>query len=236
MVIENKNTRLLVIPARGNSKRIKNKNIKFFFNKPIIYYILETAIKSKLFSKIHVSTESTKIVKVVEKKIPVDFYRPKILSTSKVPLVKVLRFVLKKYEELGSKFDEIWCILPCSPLIDVRDLKNISKKLFKIKKPLITVCRFPCPIEWAMKVKKSKLVPLSKKKLLMNSQCFSHKYYDTGQISASLVKDFKKIKKNEIMSSFHAYFMPPEKSVDIDYKEDWNFAKILYKGLKYIDK
>ena len=48
MVIENKNTRLLVIPAKGNSKRIKNKNIKFFFNKPIIYYILETAIKSKL--------------------------------------------------------------------------------------------------------------------------------------------------------------------------------------------
>ena len=58
MVIENKNTRLLVIPAKGNSKRIKNKNIKFFFNKPIIYYILETAIKSKLFSKIHVSQKS----------------------------------------------------------------------------------------------------------------------------------------------------------------------------------
>ena len=59
--------RLLIIPARLGSKRIKEKNIKKFFGKPIIYYSIELALKSGLFSKIHVSTESKKIKNIVEK-------------------------------------------------------------------------------------------------------------------------------------------------------------------------
>ena len=58
--------RLLIIPARSGSKRIKNKNIKNFVGKPIIYYPINTAIKSKLFTKIHVSTDSKKISKLAE--------------------------------------------------------------------------------------------------------------------------------------------------------------------------
>ena len=58
--------RLAIIPARSGSQRIKNKNIKIFHNKPIISYSIKTALKSKLFKKIHVSTESKKIKKVVK--------------------------------------------------------------------------------------------------------------------------------------------------------------------------
>ena len=43
--------RLAIIPARSGSKRIKNKNIKIFHNKPIISYSIKTALKSKLFKK-----------------------------------------------------------------------------------------------------------------------------------------------------------------------------------------
>jgi N-acylneuraminate cytidylyltransferase len=226
--------RLLVIPARGNSKRIKNKNIKHFFNKPIIYYILDNAKKSNLFSKIHVSTDSKKIARVVKKKISVDFYRPKFLSTDKVPIIKVLQYVLNKYEDYDLKFDEIWCALPCSPLINVDDLVNISNELIKKKKPLITVSKFPCPIEWALKIKKSKLVPVNKKKLLLNSKYFCNKYFDTGQISAFQITEFKKIKNNHSITSCYPYILPPEKSVDVDDITDWKLSKILYKGLKAI--
>ena len=53
--------RLAIIPARGGSKRIPNKNIKNFMGKPMILHILETCRKSNLFDKIHVSTDSPKI-------------------------------------------------------------------------------------------------------------------------------------------------------------------------------
>ena len=64
--------RLAIIPARGGSKRIKNKNIKLFCGRPIICYTLENVIKSKLFDKIHVSTDSSEIRKVCEDKIKFD--------------------------------------------------------------------------------------------------------------------------------------------------------------------
>ena len=73
--------RLLIIPARGGSKRIKNKNIKIFNGKPIIYYPLKAAKNSMLFEKIHVSTESKKIISVIKKiGFEPDFLRKKKIS------------------------------------------------------------------------------------------------------------------------------------------------------------
>ena len=60
--------RLAIIPARGGSKRIKNKNLVNFNGKPIISYTIENAKKSKLFDKIHVSTDSEKILNYLKKK------------------------------------------------------------------------------------------------------------------------------------------------------------------------
>ena len=56
---------ICIIPARGGSKRIKNKNIIKFNKKPIIYWSLKAALKSKCFDKIIVSTDSDKIIKIV---------------------------------------------------------------------------------------------------------------------------------------------------------------------------
>ena len=72
---------IAIIPAKSNSIRIKNKNFKYFLGKKIIFYAIENAIKSKLFDKIHISTDNKKISKLIEKKykIKTDFLRPKKL-------------------------------------------------------------------------------------------------------------------------------------------------------------
>ena len=59
--------RLAVIPARGGSKRIPKKNIKDFCGQPMISYILNCAINSNLFDKIHISTEDLEIASCAEK-------------------------------------------------------------------------------------------------------------------------------------------------------------------------
>ena len=58
---------ICIIAARNGSKRIKNKNIINFFGKPLISYSIQTALKSKLFEKVVVSTDSLKIAKIAEK-------------------------------------------------------------------------------------------------------------------------------------------------------------------------
>ena len=52
---------IAIIPARGGSKRIKNKNIKIFNHKPIIQHTIEILKKTNLFDLIVVSSDSRKL-------------------------------------------------------------------------------------------------------------------------------------------------------------------------------
>ena len=78
---EKKIKRLLIIPAKSNSSRIKNKNFKKFLGKPIIKYSYQVAKKSKIFDKIHISTESNKVKNFLKKNnIRIDFLKKKSSS------------------------------------------------------------------------------------------------------------------------------------------------------------
>ena len=59
--------KIAIIPARGGSTRIRNKNIKLFYKKPIIYYSIMAARKSGIFDKVFVSTDCLKTIKIVKK-------------------------------------------------------------------------------------------------------------------------------------------------------------------------
>ena len=52
---------LALIPARGGSKRIPRKNIKDFLGRPIIHYVIDSALESGLFDEVMVSTDDTEI-------------------------------------------------------------------------------------------------------------------------------------------------------------------------------
>ncbi|MFA6551834.1 MAG: hypothetical protein WCV41_04885, partial [Patescibacteria group bacterium] len=72
---------LAVIPARGGSKGIKNKNIKPFNGKPLVAYAIAAAKESKLINKIIVSTESETIARLAKKLgAEVPFLRPQKLA------------------------------------------------------------------------------------------------------------------------------------------------------------
>mgnify|MGYP001433259155 CR=1 FL=1 len=223
--------RLLVIPARSGSKRIKNKNIKFFFGKPIIYYPLELAVKSKLFDTIHVSTDSQKIANIVKKigKFS-DFLRPKKLSKDDTPLIPVLEYVVKKYELKGIKFDEIWSILPCSPLLKIKDIRECAKLMKKYNNPVIAVSPFMAPISWSFQIKKNFIFRANEEKIRDKRLSKISSYYDSGQIYCFPINILKK-NQFSFKKKIITHKLPFERSVDIDTIENWNFAKILHKGL-----
>ena len=78
---------IAIIPARSGSKRIKNKNIKYFFGKPIISHVIEKLKKSKLFSKIYISTDCN-ITENIAKKHKIDVLkRDKNLSDDMASLL-----------------------------------------------------------------------------------------------------------------------------------------------------
>ncbi len=220
--------RLIIIPARGGSKRIKNKNIKKFKGKPIIFYSINSAKQSKLFDVIHVSTESLKIKNILKNKVKIDFMRPKYLSSDKTPIYKVLINVVENFYKREINFKEIWCMMPCAPNIESIDLIKASnfynKK--KIKLPVYSVSKYKVPIEWSNKLdKKNILRPINKKAQMMRSQDLRKKYYDAGQFYIFPGSKISKLnfKQNNFLK--YGYVLPFSKSIDIDDKEDWKLAE-----------
>ena len=86
---------LCIIPARGGSKRLKDKNIIPLIGKPIIAYTIEAALQSHLANKIIISTDDEKIARVAMKYDIQVVKRPKEYSTDTAPIEQALRHVVR---------------------------------------------------------------------------------------------------------------------------------------------
>jgi len=88
---------IALIIARIGSRRLKNKNIKFFFGKPVIAYSIINALNSKIFNRVIVSTESKKISNISKfYGAEVPFKRPKKLANNKASTISVIKHAIKK--------------------------------------------------------------------------------------------------------------------------------------------
>lgn len=122
---------LAVIPARGGSKGIPNKNIINVNNKPLINFSIETALKSKFIDDLVVSTDSIKIAKIAEKagaKVP--FLRPKKLATDKAISLPVILHALEFMEKSNNiNYDIIIMLQPTTPLRETKDIDQCLSTL-----------------------------------------------------------------------------------------------------------
>ena len=130
---------LAIIPARGGSKGVKNKNIKLLKGKPLIYYTIEAILKSKLISDFVISTDSAKIVKTCEEiGIEVPFIRPKYLSKDNTESYPVIVHALNKMQDKNKNIYDYFIMLqPTSPLRKSEDIDSSLELL--IKSPLDSI-------------------------------------------------------------------------------------------------
>ncbi|KKI99123.1 pseudaminic acid cytidylyltransferase [Prochlorothrix hollandica] len=117
--------KVAIIPARGGSKRIPRKNIKNFLGKPMIAWSIETAIASKLFDRIIVSTDDLEISKVAKKyEAEVPFLRPAELSNDYVGTTEVIAHATQWLIDQGLSITAVCCIYPTAPFLQVQDLSK----------------------------------------------------------------------------------------------------------------
>ena len=139
---------ICIIPARAGSKRIKNKNIKLFHGKPIIYWSIKAAIESKCFSKIIVSSDSKKILKISKKfGATENKLRPKYLSKDKSSMDDVIKYELLN-ERKKNHVDDVCCLVATATLINPKDIKD-SLKILKNNKTdyVFSATTYDAPIQ-----------------------------------------------------------------------------------------
>ena len=234
-MFSNKPGVIALIPARGGSKGIKNKNIKLLNGKPLIYYTIMAAKKSKLIDRIIVSTDDKRIKSVAIKYgAEVPFIRPKKLSQDHILDYPVILHAVKKLKlNLNKKRNDILVFLrPTMPLRSHKDIDSgIKEILFKKNvKCIRSVRKSPCPPYLARKLDKNNyLKPLTNKtifKKLSRRQDLPQTYICDGYVDAIKISYLMKEKKFP-PNTIKSVYSKTKHYIDIDHKEDLDMAKIL---------
>ena len=119
------------IGARGGSKGVKRKNIRLLDGKPLIAYTIESALDSKCFQNVIVSTDDKEIASIAKKYgADVPFLRPKTLANDHSGMSDVLIHGILKLRSLGYSFDALINRDCTVPFIDIKDLRG-AVNLFK---------------------------------------------------------------------------------------------------------
>jgi CMP-N-acetylneuraminic acid synthetase len=125
---------IALIPARGGSERIKNKNIKKFNKKPLIYWICKSVEESILFDVGYVSTDSEKIKNTV---LGFGFKKIKIINRCKEASTNYAtahHVILDFLNNIDYKFSYLAYLNPTSPFFTYQYLDASLKELIKSTK------------------------------------------------------------------------------------------------------
>jgi CMP-N-acetylneuraminic acid synthetase len=117
---------LVVVTARGGSKGLPGKNIKYLNGKPLIAWTIKQIKDSDYIDHVVISTDSKEIAKVSENYgIKVPELRPDYLATDSASSMDVLEYTINRENEEGRDYDYVMLLEPTSPLRKKDDLDNM---------------------------------------------------------------------------------------------------------------
>jgi CMP-N,N'-diacetyllegionaminic acid synthase len=219
---------LVVIPARGGSKGIPEKNIKLLNGKPLIYYTIEAARAVFSDSVILVSTDDIQIKDVAEQtglKLP--FIRPSELATDTATTYNVLLHALQFSEENGYYPDTIILLQPTSPFRNDKHIKE-AVELYESNLDMVVSVKETKSNPYYNLYEENDLGLLDKSKLgtfTRRQDCpkvweYNGAIYIINVISLrnQSIESFTKVRK---------YVMNTYDSIDIDDPMDWILAETI---------
>lgn len=220
---------LCVIPARGGSKGLKDKNILELCGKPVLAYTIETCIQSGIFEDVYVATDSEKYAEIAIKygaQIP--FLEPSELAQDNI---SSLDPVLYFYHKLGRNYDYIWCMQPTSPLRNTKDITeayNIISKDKNCEFVLGTTIIDPHYFHWALRDQANGRAELyfGRKMLVDRSELSDIVFRPNGAIKVGRTRSVLR-EKSFLGNNIRRIEMPEERSVHIRSQYDFDLCSFL---------
>ena len=217
------------IPARSGSKELKNKNLKKFNGKPLIYHTISISKKFKTITTF-VSTDSKKILNLAKNYgVKFNYLRPKKMASDNSQVIDSVFHALKWFENNNIFFDAVMLLQPTSP-IRIKKVVNEIIKIFK-KKRLYSIAS---AVEFkdmndTLKLHKSdwKFI-LKKRKISSNRQSLKNNFFTIdGSIylaKVSFLKRYKSFVKENLTKIFVSSISP---MIDINNIIDFKIAEFL---------
>ena len=217
-----------LIPARGGSKGIKDKNLININGKPLIAWTIEHAKNSKYIDDIILSSDSEKIMRVAQKhgcKVP--FKRPRELATDQASSIDT---ALHALNFLREKYDYLILLQVTSPLRLSSDI-DACLEICEEKEghhSCVSVSRLDKPLNWLYSKKPNGSLSqvLPKNEFITRRQDAEKIYYPNGAVYVARTQWLLK-EKRFISDGTVGYELPKERSLDIDTPLDLVVLKTL---------
>lgn len=221
------NKTIAIIPARGGSKRIPEKNIQMFGRIPLLVHSIQYALANKeIIDDVYVSTDDLTIKRIALENGAKVIDRPQKLSGDFEPTVSALMHVL---ESVKSDVENVILLQPTNPLRPQNLLKETFEKYKKENlDSLFTVSR---DYHKFGKIVNSKFIPFNYL-IGQRSQDLEALYFENGLLyitKASLILKDIIISENAFPFEVNHIFA----NVDIDTLEDLEYAEYLYQKNKF---
>ncbi len=219
-------TFLAIIPARGCSKRLPNKNILDLYGKPLIAYSIEAGLNSKYIDKVLVTSDSIQILNISKKFGVSIIKRPEELATDEASSFDAIQDAIKRTET----YDYIILLQPTSPL---RNAVHIDEaiELLESKKAdaIISVCETEHSPLWSNTLADDESMSefLRDEVLNKRSQDLDKYYRLNGAIYICKTEKLLREKSFFLQDNIFAYTMDKKSSIDIDEDIDFKLAEVL---------
>lgn len=220
-----------MILARGGSKRVPKKNIQLLAGKPLVAYTIETAVRSKCFEDIIISTDDAEVVKIGNDYDVLIDDRPNDLCLDNAKAVEVVYEYVKRVG-ISKKYDHIAMMLPTCPFRATDDVK-CAMKIFTESDddiPLVTVSQYDFPPQLSLRgcndKNKLEMVSPNDYKANTRSQNIETLYHPNGAVYISSINRY--LKHGTFFSQQMLYYeMPLDRSYDIDYPFQLKVAQVM---------
>lgn len=207
-----------LVPMRGGSKGIRNKNVIDILGKPLCFYSLDALVQSGVFDKIVVSTDSDLIEETVEAlQLGVEIYRrPSMLGGDNVSTEDVIRDFLDHYSA-----DFVVLAQITSPLITSENVKEVVHQ-YKTTSvdSIVSVVRFKRFI-WSADAQPLNYSPLKRPR----RQDFSGSLVENGAIYIFSPDGFLN-NNSRLHGKIGLYEMTEENFVEVDELNDLHFVRL----------
>lgn len=210
---------LIVIPARGGSRGIPNKNLKLMHGKPLLSYSINCALNSKYNPTVVVTSEDERIRSIAKRYGASTIDRPAELSGDRVTLDPVIFHAVNMMDHDHSLFDYVITMQPTTPTLTTNTLDKALDVFFENDYDTL-IAGFNDPrLSWR-KVD-GEYIPNYEKRV--NRQFLPEEIKETG---AFVITKRQFISKNSRFGKKLSIFVMPEEEVcDIDNPDDWIIAE-----------
>jgi pseudaminic acid cytidylyltransferase len=219
---------LVILPARGGSKRIPKKNIKKICGQPMIYWPLRELSKLFSSSQILVSTDDQEIIQAVsDKGLKVPFIRPKTLSDDFTGTMDVATHALDWYEKNVAAVDYVLMVYPTAVLLNVDDIRSAYRTLMNDTEcgSVFSATNFVFPIQRAFYQNSDGYAAMfHPDNYSKRSQDLTEAFHDAGQFYLCRSKTVR-LSLNLFNSKSKAQILHRNKVIDIDTVEDFEVAE-----------